>query len=316
MTQPLSDTYGRVVDYLRISVTDRCNLRCLYCMPREGVASIPHEQILRYEEILSAIDSARRLGFKRFRITGGEPLVRRGIIWFLGMLSERGVDYSLTTNGLLLRRFAGELAAAGLKRINVGLDTLDEGTFRRITGSEGLNEVFRGIDAVRAEGIPSIKVNVVVMRGINYAEIDDFIAWGRRERLDVRFIEFMPVCGEDLFASLKPVVESMDARDGIEPSEERGAGPAKSFRHRDSGVCIGFILARTEPFCATCNRLRLTSDGTLLPCLFSHEGVHLRGPLREGRPIDGLIMGAVRAKPEGHNLNMKLYRYGMYALGG
>lgn len=316
MIQPLSDAYGRVVDYLRVSVTDRCNFRCFYCMPRGGVAPIPHERILRYEEILSVIDAARRLGFRKFRITGGEPLVRRGITWLLNALSERGVDYSLTTNGLLLGRFAGELAAAGLKRINVGLDTLDADTFRRITGSGGLEEVFRGIDAAREEGIRSVKVNVVVMRGVNDGEMDDFMAWGRRERLDVRFIEFMPVYGEDLFVSLGPVVESMNSREGIEPSKESGAGPAKSFRHRDGAASIGFILSRTEPFCASCNRLRLTADGTLLPCLFSREGVHLCGPLRERKRIDGLIMGAVSAKPEGHNLNMRLSRYGMYALGG
>lgn len=316
MRQSLTDAYGRAVDYLRISVTDRCNLRCFYCMPKSGVASIPHERILRYEEILSVIDAARRLGFRRFRITGGEPLVRRGIIWFLNALSERGVDYSLTTNGLSLRRFAGEMGAAGLKRINVGLDTLDASTFRRITGSDGLEEVFRGIDAVRREGIRSIKVNVVVMRGVNDAEIDDFIAWGRREELDVRFVEFMPVYGEDLFVSLKPVVESMSAREGVVPSMEDGAGPAKIFRRRDSGAGIGFILSRTEPFCAACNRLRLTSDGALLPCIFSRKGVHLSGPLRQGKPIDGSIEEAVNLKPAGHNLDMKLSRYGMYALGG
>ena len=314
--QPLVDPYGRVVDYLRISVTDRCNLRCVYCMPEAGVASIPHEEILRYEEIMAVIDEARLLGFSRFRVTGGEPLVRRGIIWFLSMLSEKGVDYSLTTNGLLLRRCARELRGSGLKRINVGLDTLDGDTFQRITGAGGLGEVFRGIEAVRGEGIQSVKVNVVVMRGINDDEIDDFIAWGRRERLDVRFIEFMPVCGEDLFVSLKPVIQSMNARDGIEPSRETGGGPAKSFRYRDGGAGIGFILSRTEPFCAACNRLRLTADGALLPCLFSREGIDLRGPLRRGNPIAGLIMKAVGAKPEGHNLNMKLSRYGMYALGG
>jgi len=316
MIRPLTDTYGRAVDYLRISVTDRCNLRCFYCMPEEGVTSIPHEEILRYEEILAVVDAARLLGFSRFRITGGEPLVRRGIIWFLSTLSERGMDYSLTTNGLLLQRFARELKGAGLKRINVGLDTLDGGTFQRITGAGELREVFRGIDAVRGEGIRSVKINVVVMRGINDDEIDDFIAWGRRERLDVRFIEFMPVCGEDLFVSLTPVVESMNEREGIEPSRETGGGPAKSFRHRDGGARIGFILSRTEPFCAACNRLRLTADGTLLPCLFSREGIDLRGPLRRGEPVAELIVKAVSAKPEGHNLNMKLSRHGMYALGG
>ncbi len=314
--KPLVDTYGRAVVYLRISVTDRCNLRCFYCMPGEGVTSIPHEEILRYEEILAVIDAARLLGFSRFRITGGEPLVRRGIIWFLNALSERGVDCSLTTNGLLLRRFARELKGAGLKRINVGLDTLDGDTFHRITGAGGLGEVFCGIEAARGEGIRSVKVNVVVMRGVNDDEINDFIAWGRRERLDVRFIEYMPVCGEDLFVSLTPVVESMNEREGIEPSRETGGGPAKSFRHRNGGSSIGFILSRTEPFCAACNRLRLTADGMLLPCLFSREGIDLRGPLRRGHPVAELIVKAVSAKPEGHNLDMKLSRYGMYALGG
>lgn len=316
MTNSLTDMYGRKVDYLRISVTDRCNLRCFYCMPEDGVEPISHDAVLSYEELLKIIGTARAIGFERFRITGGEPLVRRGIAWFLSALSERGINYSMTTNGILLRRHARDLSRAGLGRINVSLDTLDENRFERITRREGLRDVLGGIDAVRDAGIESVKINVVVMRGINDDEIGAFLDWARHERLDIRFIEFMPVYGKDLFVSLKPAIDSFRERDDIESVEEEGGGPAKSFRFRGDGCRVGFILPRTEPFCSGCNRLRLTADGTLLPCLFSKEGVDLRGPLRRGEDIAGMIVDAVGAKPREHELDMRLHGYRMHALGG
>lgn len=313
---PLVDPLGRPVTYLRISVTDRCNLRCGYCMPREGVSPIPHADVLRYEEILSVVRAARSLGFDRFRVTGGEPLVRQGLLWLLERFAAEGAPVSLTTNGILLAQFARDLAGAGLRRINVGLDTLRGDRFRGITETDGLARVLRGIDAARAEGIAPLKVNVVAMRGVNDDEIGDFIAWGRRERLDVRFIEFMPVRGEDLFTSLEPFIGALERDGDLEPSTEEGGGPARSFRYRDGAGTVGFIMPRTRPFCAGCNRLRLTADGTLLPCLFSREGIPLRGALRSGGDIAALILDAVRAKPEGHGLKMRLHRYGMHALGG
>jgi cyclic pyranopterin phosphate synthase len=313
---PLVDRYGRAVDYMRISVTDRCNLRCLYCMPEEGVRLIPHEKVLRYEEILEVVRAARQLGFRRFRITGGEPLVRRGILWFLERLTGKGIDYSITTNGLLLARFARDLKGVGLERINVGLDTLKAARFKAVTKREGLHDVLRGIDVARAEGIKKVKVNVVVMKGINDDEIEDFIEWARSLHLAIRFIEFMPVYYGDLFVSLGPHINRFRSRNDVEVVQEHGGGPARNFRYRDGSGTVGFIMPRTEPFCRCCNRLRLTSDGMLLPCLFSKSGFDVRGPLRRGDDITGVIIRAVQAKPEGHNLRMKLHGYGMHALGG
>jgi cyclic pyranopterin phosphate synthase len=285
-------------------------------MPRSGVRSIPHGEILRYEEILTVIEAARALGFRRFRITGGAPLVRRGVLWFLRELNRQRISYTMTTNGLLLSRFVGELRDAGIERINVGLDTLGRRTFRDITGMDGLDDVLRGIEAARGAGIAAVKVNVVVMRGVNEGEVGGFIDWGRRERLDIRFIEFMPVCGEDLYLPLKPFIDSLERQQRYKRVTDAGGGPAQCFRDTETGSTVGFILPRTAPFCTACNRLRLTADGTLLPCLFSSDGIDLRGPLRRGENISELISLAVRSKPEGHKLNMKLHRYGMHALGG
>ncbi|MCX6353613.1 MAG: GTP 3',8-cyclase MoaA [Candidatus Aureabacteria bacterium] len=315
-TNALRDHYNRAVDYLRISVTDRCNLRCFYCMPESGVQMMSHEDILRYEEILEVVDAASSLGFTRFRITGGEPLVRRGVLWLLEKLSERGVNYSITTNGILLRQYASDLRRAGLRRINIGLDTLDRKTFHRITRQDALPDVFRGIDAVRGMGLDSIKINVVVMKTVNEHEIDGFMEWGRRENLDIRFIEYMPVCGGDLFVPLTPLIRAREERGDFVELKERGGGPARNFRYKGADTTVGFILPRSRPFCATCNRLRFTADGTLLPCLFSRSGVDLRDSLRRGAPVEPLIRRAIEDKPRGHELNMKLHRYAMHALGG
>lgn len=313
---PLTDAFGRPVTYLRISVTDRCNLRCAYCMPRGGVDPIPHADVLRYEEVLAVVRAARSLGFERFRVTGGEPLVRRGVLWLLERLAAEGAPVSLTTNGVLLPQFARALAGIGIRRVNIGLDTLRPDRFRRITGTDGLACVLRGIDAARASGIATLKVNVVVMRGVNDDEVGEFISWGRGERLDVRFIEFMPVRGEDMFVSLAPFIGSAEKSGDLEPATVEGGGPARSFRYRDSAGTVGFIMPRTRPFCGGCNRLRLTADGMLLPCLFSREGISLRDAARNGGDVAALIREAIRAKPEGHNLKMRLHRYGMHALGG
>ncbi|MCX6357880.1 MAG: radical SAM protein, partial [Candidatus Aureabacteria bacterium] len=277
---------------------------------------IPHGDILRYEELLAVIAEARLIGFTRFRITGGEPLVRKGILWFLEQLASRGVSYSMTTNGLLLARSAADCARAGLRRVNIGLDTLDPATFRRITRSDALADVLRGIDTARASGIEGIKINVVVMRGVNEHEIGRFIEWARRESLDIRFIEFMPVCGDDLFVSLAPHIGRLREHRGVAAACETDGGPARSFRYSEGGGSVGFIMPRTEPFCGACNRLRLTADGTLLPCLFSSEGFDLRGPLRAGAPVAGVIRKAIAAKPRGHELKMRLCRYAMHAVGG
>lgn len=316
MENGLIDRYNRKIDYLRISVTDRCNLRCFYCMPPCGIRKLSSQEILKYEELIEIIKCARELGIGKFRITGGEPLVRKGIIGFIEKLAGLGIDFSLTTNGILLNRYGRDLFNAGLSRINISLDTLKENRFNRITGGGDIREVFSGIDAVRKLNFSPIKINVVVMRGINDDEIIDFIEWGKRELLNVRFIEFMPLSREDYFYPLKRVMNNIIEERKMVSVEVPGSGPARNFKPTDGDNIVGFILSRSEPFCNECNRLRLTSNGMLLPCLFSREGVDLKKVLREGENRRNPFYEAVSGKIEKHNLNgIGQYQY-MNQIGG
>ncbi len=316
MENGLVDRYNRKIDYLRISVTDRCNLRCFYCMPPSGIRKISSQEILKYEELIEIIKCARDLGIDKFRITGGEPLVRKGIIGFIEKLAGMGIDFSLTTNGILLNRYGQDLFDAGLSRINISLDTLKENRFNRITGGGDIREVFSGIDAVRKLNFSPIKINVVVMRGVNDDEIVDFIEWGKKEFLNVRFIEFMSLSGEDYFYSLERVMDNIIEERKMVSVAVPGSGPARNFKFPDGDNIIGFILSRSEPFCNKCNRLRLTSNGTLLPCLFSRKGVDLKRVLREEGDMRGPFYEAVSGKPEKHNLNgIRQYQY-MNQIGG
>lgn len=316
MENGLVDRYNRKIDYLRISVTDRCNLRCFYCMPPWGIRKLSSQEILEYEELIEIIKCARELGIGKFRITGGEPLVRKGIIGFIEKLTRLEIDFSLTTNGILLNRYGRDLFNAGLSRINISLDTLKESRFSRITGGGDIREVFSGIDAARKLNFSPIKINVVVMRGINDDEIIDFIEWGKKELLNIRFIEFMPLSGEDYFYPLKRVMDGIIKEKKMVSVEVPGSGPARNFKPTGGDNIIGFILSRSEPFCNECNRLRLTSNGMLLPCLFSREGVDLKKVLREGGDIREPFYEAVSGKPEKHNLNgIVQYQY-MNQIGG
>jgi len=315
MANGLVDRYNRKIDYLRISVTDRCNLRCFYCMPPSGIQKVAPQEVLKYEELIEIVKCAREMGIGKFRITGGEPLVRKGIIGFIEKLAELGIDFSLTTNGMFLHRYARNLFNAGLSRINISLDTLKDNRFIRITGGD-IREVFSGIDAARKLNFSPIKINVVVMRGVNEDEIFDFIDWGKKEVLNVRFIEFMPLSGGDYFYSLKGVMDGIIREKKMVSVEVPGSGPARNFKPRGSDNIIGFILPRSEPFCKDCNRLRLTANGMLLPCLFSREGVDLKKILREGGDIRDPFYEAVSGKPEKHSLNgIVQYQY-MNQIGG
>lgn len=316
MEKGLVDRYNRKIDYLRISVTDRCNLRCFYCMPPSGIRRLPPIEILKFEELIEIIKCAHKLGIGKFRITGGEPLVRKGIIGFIERLAGLGIDFSLTTNGILLNRYARDLFSAGLSRINISLDTLKESRFNLITGGDSIRKVFSGIDAVRKLNFYPIKINVVVMRGINDDEIVDFIEWGKKELLNVRFIEFMPLCGEDYFYPLKPIMDELIREKRLVSVKVPGSGPARNFRADSGDNIIGFILPRSEPFCAGCNRLRLTSRGMLLPCLFSRKGIDLKKVLREGLDIRSPFYEAVLWKPEKHNLNTVGHYQYMNQIGG
>ncbi|MFH0941923.1 MAG: GTP 3',8-cyclase MoaA [Chloroflexota bacterium] len=303
----LSDSFQRPISYLRISVTDRCNLRCVYCMPSQGIDLISHHDILTYEEIYTVARAAAELGVKKIRITGGEPLVRLGLSDLVRILgSIEGIDdISLTTNGILLGRYADGLKSAGLKRVNVSLDTLRPERFERITGSNCLEQVLAGITAARQAGLEPVKLNTVVLGGLNDDEIIDFGRKTINEGWHVRFIERMSFYAEDSsasqFVSANEVRQRLETLGKLEPcSPGAGNGPAKYFRFAGASGSVGFITAVSEHFCFNCNRLRLTADGKLRLCLMSEEEIDLKQPLRQGISQEGLkeiIRQAAARKP-------------------
>jgi len=307
----LSDSFQRPIDYLRISVTDRCNLRCIYCMPAEGINLFAHEDILSYEEIYQIASAAVELGIKKIRITGGEPLVRIGLSSLIKMLSQIDAidDIALTTNGTLLSQYAGELKAAGLRRVNISLDTLKPEKFRHITRGGDLDKVLESIEAAGAAGLNPIKINVVVMAGINDDELLDFADKTINEGWHVRFIEQMPFNGEmsgSSFLSVNGMRQRLAVLGNLEPCTFKGNGPAKYYRLPQAKGTIGFITPVSEHFCFHCNRLRLTADGKLRPCLLSEQEFDLRQPLRQGisnEELKKLIKRAAESKPRQHNLS-------------
>ena len=307
----LADSFHRPINYLRVSVTDRCNLRCVYCMPPEGISLMPHGDILRYEEICLVAKAAAELGITKLRLTGGEPLVRAGLTDLVAMLSKiEGIDdISMTTNGVLLEKYAVRLNKAGLHRVNVSLDSLRPDRFRKITRMGKLDDVLKGIEAAKEAGLNPVKINMVVIRGTNDDEISHFALLTVSDAWHVRFIEFMPFVEKGkknrLLVPVSEMMERIEALGKLEPSLPNGAGPAKYYRLSGAKGTIGFISPVTECFCQACNRLRLTADGRLRPCLFSDDEVDLRGPLRKGATVGGikrLIRQAVASKPEKHKL--------------
>jgi cyclic pyranopterin phosphate synthase len=308
----LADSFQRPLNYLRISVTDRCNLRCVYCMPTEGIPLAAHEDILSYEEIVTVTQAAAELGIVKVRITGGEPLVRAGLVGLVAMLAQiDGIDdISMTTNAELLERHAGDLKAAGLHRVNVSLDSLRGDRFGQITRVGDLDRVLRGIAAAKEDGLGPVKTNTVVIRGTNDDEVVDFARLTLEDDWNVRFIEYMPFANGDQRADdlMVPVAEMrrrIEALGRLEPAFGGGGGPAKYFRLPGAMGTIGFISPVSEHFCQACNRLRLTADGRLRPCLFSDDEVDLREPLRQGatsQDIKRFILEAASCKPEGHKL--------------
>ncbi|PLY01899.1 MAG: GTP 3',8-cyclase MoaA [Desulfuromonas sp.] len=312
----LQDRFGRTIEYLRLSVTDRCNLRCLYCMPDEGVDSIGHNRVMSYEEMGRVAAAAVRLGVRKIRVTGGEPLVRRGLVNFIRTLADLpgSPEVVLTTNGLLLAEHAGALKAAGLSRVNVSLDTLHEERFKRITRRDGLIQVLAGLEAAKDVGLTPIKVNMVPIRGFNEDEIADFARLTLNRRCDVRFIEFMPV-RDDLGFNADQRISEDEILDQLEKVGEllsvensNGAldGPARMYRYPDGQGQIGIITAVSRHFCGSCNRLRLTADGRLRPCLMSDDEIDLLAGLRSdafsAARIEELLLEAANAKPAGHHL--------------
>jgi cyclic pyranopterin phosphate synthase len=311
----LIDPFGRQITYLRISVTDRCNLRCVYCMPSEGITWQPHESIIRYEEIDEIVKEAARQGVNEIRLTGGEPLARRGLPELVRMIANiPGIDdISLTTNGLLLEKFAGALAAAGLKRVNISLDTLQPEKFRRITRGGQLEQVWAGLAEAESQGLAPIKINTVAMRGVNEDELLDLARLSLDHPWNMRFIELMPINNqqpwgegfpspEQAYLSIQAIEEILKPL-GLEPIQGKiGNGPAREYRMKDGRGTVGFITPLGDSFCERCNRLRLTADGNLRPCLLSDVEISVLPALRAGEPILPYLQKAVALKPEGHGL--------------
>jgi GTP 3',8-cyclase len=306
----IRDGYARVIDYLRVSVTDRCNLRCIYCMPPEGVPLQSHGDLLTFEEIVAVVVAAVELGVRKVRLTGGEPLVRLGLTELVQQLAHiEGLDdLSLSTNGTLLKEHAAALKAAGLRRVNVSLDSLKPERYRRITRQGKLADALGGIEAAQEAGLTPIKINAVVMRGCNDDEVADLAALAGERGWSIRFIERMPLAGsEGGYVSAAEVRAKLDDLGPLLPgSDEVQNGPARCYRLAGTAGSVGFISPLSEPFCATCNRLRLTSTGMLRPCLLSNEGeVDLRATLRAGasrEAIQRLLLRAAGSKPGRHSL--------------
>jgi GTP 3',8-cyclase len=318
MSVPLADRFGRVHRDLRISVTDRCNFRCTYCMPAEGLDWLPRDEVLTFEEIERVARLlVERYGFESIRLTGGEPTIRARLPLLVEKLAPLGVDLALTTNGATLALLAEELAAAGLNRINISLDTLRPDRFREITRRDGLDRVIEGIDAAVAAGLSPVKINAVMMRGVNDDELVDFARFGRERGVHVRFIEFMPLdaSGEwtdDQVVTHAEIVERIHAELPIEPvdRERHGSAPADRFRYLDGGGEIGIIASVTQSFCSTCDRVRLTAEGQLRACLFALEDTDLRGPMRAGADDDelaALVESTVGSKWAGHHIGETVF---------
>ena len=307
------DAYGRPITYLRISLTDRCNLRCVYCMPAHGMKFAPREELLTDEELLRIVRAAAQVGFSRLRLTGGEPTVRPNLVELVRAMAQiPGVeDISMTTNGLLLERLAHDLAAAGLKRINVSLDTLDPQRYRIITRGGRIEKVWAGIAAAKDAGLSPIKLNAVVVRGFNDDEVPALAGLTLERPWQVRFIEVMPLEGVAEVHDTG-LVTSAETRARIEavygPLEQLDAplsDPARVYRIPGAKGTIGFISPVSEPFCAFCNRIRLTADGKLRLCLLRADEVDIRELVRSGASDEALmerIRAAVWRKPWGHGL--------------
>ncbi|HEV3264495.1 MAG TPA: GTP 3',8-cyclase MoaA [Acidimicrobiales bacterium] len=308
----MTDSYGRVHDDLRISVTDRCNLRCTYCMSEEGMTFLPRAALLSIEEIVRVARVAKGLGVSSIRLTGGEPLVRKGLPDLVAQLAAIGFeDLALTTNGMRLAGMADVLVTAGLRRVNISCDSLRADRFESIRRRGDLDTVLRAMEAAESVGLSPLKVNVVLLRGHNDDEILDFAAFARDTGRIVRFIEFMPLDAEGSWdrSQLVPgheILERISAVWPLEPDDHRGPAPAERFRFADGRGEIGLVSSVSQPFCGNCNRLRLTADGAIRNCLFSDDEHPVRDLLRDGgtdAELALLFRRAVWGKLPGHGIN-------------
>jgi cyclic pyranopterin phosphate synthase len=330
----MHDKFDREINYLRVSITDRCNLHCRYCRPKEGISLQGHDDILRYEEIIRIVSIAVKLGLIKVRITGGEPLVRRGFIEFITALKNiNGLqDISLTTNGILLEEFAQNIFDSGIRRINVSVDSLNRDKYFRITNGGNLEAVLRGIAKAEKVGFSPIKINTVAIKGFNDDEVLAFAQLAADKPFQVRFIELMPVgqANSDYREDYLPAMQLMKEISGryelekIKDKKNRSDGPAKIFKIKGGRGEIGFINPVSSHFCSTCNRLRLTSDGKLRACLLNEEEVDFKKALRENwsdAELERLMREAILLKPKQHDLacterHLKKCHRDMSAIGG
>lgn len=315
MREELKDGHGRRIEYLRVSVTDRCNLKCAYCMPPGGVELSPRCDMLRFKDLIRLIGIFGKVGVRKVRLTGGEPLIRKGIVGFIRQVNKiPGIEQiALTTNGQLLNRMAGNLKEAGVKRVNISLDSLQKERFQSITGHDGLTATLEGIDAVIKAGVKSVKINMVVIKGVNDDEVEAFADMSRRRALQIRFIEFMPatpeVWDESRLALMSDVKKRVERIGKLIPCEKsQWGGPAEIYRFKGAVGEVGFISAVSHHFCAECNRLRLTSTGELLTCLFGDNNLDLKSMLARdasGDEIEAAIKASLKYKNKVRDMAIK-----------
>lgn len=329
-TARLTDRFGRVHRDLRVSLTDRCNLRCTYCMPAEGLPWLPKPDVLTSAEIIRVARVATELGIAEVRLTGGEPLIHPDVVPIVAGISALPLapHVSLTTNGLRLAELARPLADVGLARVNISCDSLDGATFAQLTLRDRLTDVLAGIDAARAAGLAPVKINTVLMRGVNDHEAADLLRWAMAERLSLRFIEQMPLDPQHswnraMMVTRAEIIERLHQGGfRLSPVPGRGSAPAEEFVVDDGPATVGIVGSVTQPFCAACDRVRLTADGQWRSCLFARQEADLRGPLRSGatdEELAAVMVGEVARKRRGHGIDDPVFRQPprpMSAIGG
>lgn len=309
---PLEDSFGRRIDYLRVSVTGRCNLKCVYCVPKAGVRHVPESGILSSGEIARFVSVVKRFGLRKVRLTGGEPLLRPDIVLLVSLIKATGIrDLSLTTNGIRLADMAKDLKKAGLNRVNISLDTLDPGKYRAITGGGDIRRVLEGIKEAEGAGLYPVKINVVPLPGITDDEIGRFASLTFDKDYHIRYIEFMRMGRNEMsdkpgHLAKREIMDRVSELGRLVPLTFRGGGPSRNYRIEGARGVVGFISPVTDHFCGSCNRLRLTSAGVLRPCLFSNVELDVGALLRSGasdKELENLLLRAVAVKPAGHFAN-------------